>query len=266
MKNYNLHTHSVYCGHGEDLPHDYAEKALGAGLGILGFSEHLPFRDHRLSSSRMDISAKPQFLNDVYNAKAEFRDRGLEILLGWECDWFEDMRSYYDELLEETDYLTFGCHWLEKGDGYETVFRPGLGKREIGMYADTLIAGIESGYFDFVAHPDVFFFGYEKWDDESKAVSKAIISACMDKGLPMEINGNGFIRESPYPDRMAYPMKPFWELAVEMGADEFITNTDAHKAELVAYALPLLDEWIKPMGIELLDIESTHPLRFRKAR
>ena len=107
---FNLHTHSVYCGHGEGTLDEYADIALSSGLRTLGFSEHLPFPDNRLSYSRMDYSMKKPFEVDLERVRSKYSEKGLRILKGWECDYFEDMHEYYEELKETSDYLIFGVH------------------------------------------------------------------------------------------------------------------------------------------------------------
>ena len=39
----NYHTHTARCGHARGEDRDYAEAALRAGIGTLGFSDHTPY-------------------------------------------------------------------------------------------------------------------------------------------------------------------------------------------------------------------------------
>ncbi len=239
MIDYNLHTHSRYCGHGEGNPSDYAESALRSGLKVLGFTEHLPFPDDRLSASRMAYAMKDRFTSDVAKVREEYSKKGLEVLLGWECDYFDDMEHYYEELRQETDYLIFGTHYTLIDGSYRSIFTRPLAKSDLALYADSTIKGMRSGFFTYLAHPDVFFIGYEKFDDEAKAVSKAIIDAAKDLGMILEANGNGLIRPSKY-DRPSYPMREFWDMAVDKGI-RTVPATDAHKPENTSRSLPMLE-------------------------
>ncbi len=265
MFDYNLHTHSVYCGHGSGYPEEYVRRAVADGLCVLGFTEHLPFPDDRLHSSRMAYRMKEVYEDEVLRLKKEYAGKGVDVLLGWECDYFPGMDDYYDSLLEKADYLIFGTHYTLKDGEYKSLFTRPLGKDDLHCYADSMIKAMEYPRFAFVAHPDVFFIGYERFDADAKAVSKDIISCAMSHGLPMEMNGNGLIRPSRY-DRPSYPMKPFWELALEMGAEKFVRNTDAHNVGNLTRSIPMLDDLAAGMGISFMEVDSTSPFALRMGR
>ena len=241
MQEYNLHTHSVYCGHGEGTLDDYADYALLDGLKTLGFSEHLPFPDNRLSFSRMDYSMKAPFEVDLERVRRKYSEKGLEILKGWECDYFDDMDSYYEELRETSDYLIVGVHNIPLDGKPMSIFGHYLRPDDLYAYADIAIKAISTGYFTYMAHPDVFFYRYQHFDADAKAVSNAIIDAALEMNLPLEANGNGIIRESLY-RRPAYPMREFWDLAISKGV-KVVAATDAHKPENVAKPLIKLESF-----------------------
>ena len=262
MFDYNLHTHSIYCGHGSGYPEEYARKAEEDGLGVLGFTEHLPFPDDRLHSSRMPFAQKDVYENEVLRLKKVYEKKGVDILLGWECDYFPEFDDYYDSLLEKADYLIFGTHYTLKDGEYKSLFTRPLEKNDLYDYARNTIKAMEYPNFSFAAHPDVFFIGYEKFDDEAKAVSKDIISCAISHDLPMEMNGNGMIRASRY-DRPSYPMREFWELALEMGAEKFIRNTDAHCAANLTKSIPMLDDLSAELGISFMQVDSVSPFSLK---
>ncbi len=49
MKKTNYHTHTKRCMHAEGTEADYVKAALNACLDVLGFSDHGPFPDNRLT-------------------------------------------------------------------------------------------------------------------------------------------------------------------------------------------------------------------------
>lgn len=257
MRPYNLHTHSWYCGHGEGTLDEYAVSALESGLSVLGFSEHLPYEDKRITST-MDYSQLEQYRADVKRCAGRFAPRGLRVLSGWECDWYPGMESWYETLAQQSDYLIFGNHYLVEDGRYRSLFYGELEKRELFLYADSLIRGMNSGLFTFVAHPDVFFFNYEKFDAEAKAVSCAIIDAAVDLSLPLEANGNGLVRAKRY-NRAPYPVREFWDIAVDRNV-KVVASTDAHTPANVARSLPLLDEFFSVYpGFSFIELSELFP-------
>ena len=80
---YNLHTHSFYCGHGSGMIKEYADRAEEKDFDILGFSEHIPFRDGFLSKSRMPYGDYASYESDVRKEKER---RPFPVLLGYEVD------------------------------------------------------------------------------------------------------------------------------------------------------------------------------------
>ena len=247
---YNLHTHSFYCGHGSGRIEDYVAKAEEEGLEILGFSDHLPFPDNFLHRSRMDYSRIGDYERDVNEAKKTSR---MTILLGYECDYFPQYHDYFTELYESgrVDYLITGTHFILHPDGRRTSpFGGNLEKDDLYLYRDQMFAAIDTGIFSFIAHPDLYMAGYLEWDDTAKAIGREIIEKAMDKGMPLEINANGFPRPLVN-NRTAYPFGPFWDLAKEMGAMA-IMNTDAHTVEDLVKNRGRLISFAKEHGAHLI--------------
>lgn len=68
---YNLHTHSVYCGHGVGKLEEYVSTAKEIDLELLGFSEHCPVKENRWKKSRMDYSLLDIYLDDINSLKVQ---------------------------------------------------------------------------------------------------------------------------------------------------------------------------------------------------
>lgn len=239
MTRYNLHTHSFYCGHGEGRIEEYAEEAEKSALALLGFSEHLPFPDDRFHDSRMPYSKKTYYERDVLGMKELYRGR-LDILLGWECDYFPEYGSYYDEVRFSSDYLIFGVHHIKREGVYKSLFFRSLCKEDIYGYARRYIEAMSSGLFLYGAHPDVFFINYEKFDEDARCISKDLLEAARETGTPLEMNANGLLRPSRY-GRPSYPMREFWQMAAEMKI-KVVKGSDAHKVCNLVQPLKLLED------------------------
>ena len=257
----NYHTHTYRCKHASgDVP-DYVEAARAAGLGRLGFSDHVPLPDGRWPANRMGMEELPGYLGAVRQARrAEEgrRDRPLDILLGLECEWSPDYDTYLrDELLGEAgvDYLVSGTHFYLQDGGWEDaaaiVSAPGL-----AAYARHLERSLESGLFSFVAHPDLFCMGYLAWDGNAQACARDVLAAAAASGLPVEINGYG-MRKPKVPGRggarFPYPHESFWDLARDYDI-RVILSSDAHRPVDVAAGLGEGRAMAETRGLSLAEI------------
>lgn len=249
---YNLHTHSFYCGHGSGRIEEYAAEAERCGFALLGFSEHCPFRSSLLSRSRMPYSSMKQYESDVRSLKCSF-----PVLLGYEVDYFSRYHGYYEEILGRVDYLIGGTHYIFRPDGtMASVFDENLSPSDLHLYADQTIKAMASGLFSFYAHPDVFLSSHP-FDAEARAVASAVLDAAEDLGMPLEMNGNGYLRGR------GYPSDDFWRMVAERGIPALLSS-DAHKVEDLAAPFDFLRKKAADLGVELLETESIRPLRFRR--
>lgn len=254
----NLHTHSVFCGHGKGSVNDYVESAVANEVRVLGCSEHAPVPDERWSRTRMPFSRIGEYMHDVEQAQA---DRRLTVLKAVECDYLGDYQNYYrDEFLgrRKCDYLIGAIHFVNFSDAKDISIHNGhIGKRELARYTEHYVDMLASGLFLFGAHPDVFGCMYRVWDDEAKACSQAIIQAAKTYNVPLEINGNGFRRNKILSSKglvRPYPIRHFWEMACEAKVTA-ITNSDAHKPEDLTVSFDTSVAFANSIGIELASFE-----------
>lgn len=253
----NLHTHSFYCGHGTGQLCEFVDAACEKGqLKVLGFSEHIPtpFNNY---PSRMQYEMLKTYISDVRLLKRQTKD--IEILLGGECDWNPDFVQFYkDELLgkEQFAYLLGSIHFMH--DPSDGVLRY-IGSIKdtsslLKMYCKSYIEMLESGLFVLGCHPDVFAAGITDWNEDAKAVSKDIIQAAKALNIPLELNGYGFrkpLKETSNGPRYIYPIREFWEMAL----DEKISicfNTDAHHVAHL-HAADNVKPFVEELGIKFVD-------------
>ena len=236
----NFHTHTSRCKHATGTPLDYCEAALSAGVSVLGFSDHAPFPDGRWKTVRMAQSELPQYVADVREAQRRYAGR-VVVYLGLECEYVRGLRGYLrDELLgrQGLDYLVAAAHQYPfGGEGHwcSSFSQSRLTPAQLYAYTDYVLETLGSGLYDVLAHPDLFGMGLRHWDDDARACSQAICQAARQQGVFLEINANGF--RKPYlldggVVRRPYPLRPFWEVVAEEGA-QAISGSDAHRPALV---------------------------------
>jgi histidinol-phosphatase (PHP family) len=251
----NYHTHTYLCRHAGGNPSDYAESALAFGIQVLGMSDHAPFRELRDRSVRMQMDELPIYLQECDEAISRYAGK-LQIYKGLEIEFFEGHEKYYQELKEKLDYLALGQHYVDFGEKMSDLRSAyGLSNEEgLRRYTETVIRGMESGWFRFVCHPDLMLFGYPCFDGPAEKYSRQIIQASIRFGLPIEINANGIRRGSyRYPEgiRYVYPRLEFWKLAKKMGA-KVIISADAHNPALVGdEAIGEAYQFAADLGIEV---------------
>ena len=150
----------------------------------------------------------------------------------------EFLRSYNPE------YIILGQHYIiDERDGYY-AYR--LSREELLIrYVNECIAGLKTGDFIYLAHPELA--GFCCTPEVCEREYKRLLQFAKDNNFPIELNGYGFIRNRHYPD------KRLFELAEKIG-NKVIIGIDAHDPNNIcpqtyqkAYAL------IKGLNLNIVD-------------
>lgn len=255
MTTSSFHTHTRLCKHAAGEPADYVMQAGADGCHALGISDHCPYPDDATwFDSRMAVAQVPEYLDHVMNARAV---APFPVYWGFECEWHPAYDSWYRDYLRAelgAEYLVYGSHWLEENGMFGYI--PEIpGRERLLRYVNLTVHGIQSGLYDFIAHPDLFLSAYPDIDDFVRAACRDIIDAAVDASLPMEINGLGLSRPAingSAGPRSPYPVREFWEMAAEAGA-VIICNSDAHRPEDVVAAANRAKLFAEEAGIPVQD-------------
>ncbi len=253
----NLHTHTFRCNHASGVEREYVENALAHGVTRLGFSDHAPyvFSGDYYSGFRMRPELQEDYVSTLLALREEYRGR-IEILIGYEAEYYP---RFFDRFLEmicryDVDYLILGQHfiWNEMNGVYSgsTTDDEGI----LREYVDTVLCGISTGKFSYIAHPDLC-----NYTGEGRIYEKhygRLIEGAAKMGLPLEINLLG-IR-----DRRSYPHEAFFRLCGEMGAEVCI-GSDAHSADVVfdAESREKAVDLIYRFGLKLIANPILRPVR-----
>jgi histidinol-phosphatase (PHP family) len=128
------------------------------------------------------------------------------------------------------DYLVLGQHYVELNNKLISIYKL-TSLDEMIAYKDATIEAINTGYFKFIAHPDIFLFSQKEVTPEMLSVAEEIILAAKAKNIPLEINANGIRKPHIMVDgkeRYRYPRLEFWQLVKKHDA-QCILSSDAHK-------------------------------------
>lgn len=252
----NYHTHTPRCRHAWGEEQAYVENALARGLKIFGFSDHTPqfFPGDYYSFMRMYPEELPGYCNTVRSLQKEYRGR-LRIPLGLEAEYYP---GTWQELLPRLqdagiEYLILGQHWLGNEEGEHGSGGATADEALLRRYCRQVIAGLETGKFSYLAHPDLFRFVGE--ESVYRRHMQEVVRFAREADIPLEINLLGLAMNKHYPRRA------FWELAAEENCN-VILGLDAHTPEQVADTGPeeAALEMVQLLGLTLIPTMELKPL------
>lgn len=217
----NFHTHTFRCNHAVGDFDDIIQEAIAKGIDVLGFSEHgpLPF-DNKLNN-RLTVDNLTEYLETGRQKVEQYKDQ-IKILIGLEVEYFADHHSFYKSLKNDSriDYLVYGPHFINK-DGRLLYTRDNVhSHHDLKVYIDNCMVALSTGLFSFIAHPDIALARFEL-DEVSNKLSDKLISFCIEKDIPIELNAHG-LRHGH-----GYPRPRFWEQAGKTDVKVLI-NSDCH--------------------------------------
>lgn len=228
-KNDCFHVHTFRCGHAENVPdEEYIKKAIELGAGVIWFSDHAPFPGDPFGN-RMKYEQLDEYLSTLATLKTQYEGQ-VRIMVGLEIEYFPsfDKAGYYKELRYDNrlDFLLLGQHMAEDVENGNYSFswdKERLRAYEYQTLGDAIIQGMETGYFDFVAHPDRIYLRKKAWDGDMEKMAVSIIQTAVKYHIPLEKNLSSMCHKNHY-------WLEFWKLAEIMNA-EIVTGLDAHWIE-----------------------------------
>ena len=212
----NYHTHSYWCKHAVGTFEDYVRAAEEAGFEELAITDHCP---HRYSWCWLHENEVAEFDEELNRAIAAHKDK-IRLFKGFECEYIKEEMEYYKYLKEELGYtfLILGQHCAgEHGEVNCFDMKNGY---EMRKYADSVCAGLETGEFMLLAHPDVVFTKYPVlWDADCDKAFAQIFKTCEKLKIPVEINTNGLRGDRGYPSRECMTFSKDYDLKYLIGSD-----------------------------------------------
>lgn len=224
---YNYHTHTKRCGHATGEDEEYVVSAIKYGIKRLAFTDHIMLPYVHEPRVRGDYSLLEDYLSSVNELKEKYKHQ-IEILVGFEAEYYDVFVDYYKWLLKEkVDFLILGQH--NYVDNYEAVnyFHKDSSIEDIRHYTDDVIKGIESGLFTYIAHPDMFMYSQKEFTKEIEVEARRILAKCEEYDMPIEINICGMRRPSWNGHSYGYPCEEFFELVKEYNI-KVVLGIDAH--------------------------------------
>jgi len=255
----NYHSHTTRCMHARGTEEEYVCKAFEAGFDVLGFADHTcwPYKSDFVADMRMHISELDDYIAAVLALKEKYTGR-IRIRCGLECEAFPEFYPWLREIRESKplDYFILGNHYDTTDENRGPYFGRCAGPECVYRYMETTIAGMETGLFLYLAHPDLFLHRYPAFDAACERASRELCAAAKRLNMPLEYNLLGMKRNPDSRRRgyVGYTSDEFWNIAAETGSRAII-GVDAHSPEDLACAgsYDAVREKLESMGIEVVD-------------
>ncbi len=218
----NYHTHTTRCHHASGEDREYVEAAIEAGMKVLGFSDHSPwvYPSGFVSTIRMLPSEVDGYFDSLLNLRKEY-EREIQIYIGFEAEYTPELIEDQDALFENypLDYLILGQHFLGTEDRMPYTGAPTKDESFLGRYVDSVIEGMRTGRYLYLAHPDLVHY-----TGPGKIYDRHMERLCREM---REMDGVFELNVLGLADHRHYPSERFLKIAGEMG-NRFVLGVDAH--------------------------------------
>lgn len=217
----NYHTHTRWCRHAGGEIEDYIREGIRKGLKALAITDHVPHKDDS-DPRRLQWGEFEPFNNELNEMILRYQDR-IHLIKGFECEYYPFSLDNYRMFREQYGYrlLILGQHTSKDRtiDYFAEKKEP-----ELLLYTEEVLAGLQTGIFDFLAHPDVPMYRYQGSRNFALEQMARIFAECEKRKIPVEINANGYRGNRGYPDREIWEMSRDYKLV-------YLINSDAHQVE-----------------------------------
>jgi len=253
MSKVNYHTHTSRCHHADGTDEEYIQSAIRGGYQVLGFSDHTPwpYESGFISPTRM----LPEQLEEYVNQMRELRDKykeQIDIKIGLECENYPAYIPWLKEQIEkyQLDYVLLGNHHYPSDEVSEFFGIHCPDPKTLSTYEKSVIEGMQSGIYAYLAHPDLFMSSRSVFDDDCIKISRHICQEANRLNMAIEYNLGcaAYCEES---GETLFPHPMFWEIAAEEGCTAII-GIDAHSPYMLETSryFDAALETLKTLGIK----------------
>lgn len=252
----NYHTHTPRCHHAVGTERDYVERAVAAGFKTFGFSDHspMPFEPGYYSNFRMTPDEIENYVGNILALRDEFKGQ-IDLKIGFEVEYYPKYFKKFLDLIAPypIDYIIMGQHFVGNEIGARHNYKPTDNVDQLNEYVDQVLEGLSTGYFTYLAHPDMINFTGS--DEDYYAPMKKLCEGAKKLNVPLELNMLGVW------EKRIYPCERFYKIAAEVGND-VILGLDAHQPDRILEEHVLKDALAlaEKCGVHLIDDVTLRPL------
>ena len=235
----NFHTHNYMCGHAGGTVSDYVKEAVKHRYDVIGISDHCAHPLARFSPYMTAETLKTEYLPQFKEAAELYGDK-IKILSAAEIEYFGGNDEYYKTLLKSLDYLVMGQHEYLLDGKRKNSFCDGADEENVTAYCNNVVAGIRSGFFSLVAHPDVIFYCTPAITQTMANAFEQIVKTAKERDVVLELNANGIrYHNFRYPTQLLVDLCKKYNAKVAVSSDCHNPDdlNDEYAVRLYAYAL-----------------------------
>lgn len=272
LKN-NYHTHTKYCGHAKGDVEDYVKEAVNLNMEELGISDHAPIPlNHGMTKEEweenycyenMDINTFDNLLKKIDNLKSKYN---IKLYKACESEYLYNNDDWYKGLRSKLDYMILGIHFFN-GEGRVLDTYKDINYKNVDCYYECAKRAIETGLFDYLAHPDLYLFDYKsingknEFDDKAKEICLKLIDLCVKHDIYFEINTNGlkYSKDKNNRELWLYPNIEFFKVVKEYmdknpNKLKLIIGADAHEPKALGNDnVKAVLEMVKDLKLDVLN-------------
>ncbi len=233
MQKFNYHTHVYRCGHAVGTEEEMILAAIEAGFETIGISDHLPFKGWEDDYSRMPMVQMKDYLNTLKILKKKYKNQ-INVRIGFESEYFDDQVDWLKKVSKQVDYLVLGQHNYDF-NSLDYFDDPYTSDEFIEKMADQICAGLNSGLFHYVCHPDYFLLKGCDLTESHKASLRRICECAKVNDAVIEINVKGTVYGKKMFDGVLsyhYPNTHLIKICSEVGC-KVAFGYDAHSPEML---------------------------------
>ncbi len=268
MQKFSYHTHTNFMGFdGRNTAEEMIKKAEDIGFEEIGISNHFIYHPNlKYSGDKMiftDYNTFEKMIGaTVDNIRAASLNSKIKVFVGFEVDYFPSKQwcDVFEKIRKniEIDYFIGSTHIMRNDDetnlhnfyhyfyGEHNLSNDVL-QKYIGNYWKNIAEAIKSGYFDFIAHIDVYrifkIFDHLIFDDEINN----LLDVFEKYKTPYELNTSGWTKNG-----VQHPDDNLLTSLRDRGVPVVVSD-DAHsvdmlgqhfnKAEALLYSLNYTNRW-----------------------
>ena len=174
-------------------------------------------------------------------------------------DWYKELRS-------KLDYMILGIHFFN-GEGRVLDTYKDVTYKNVDCYYECAKRAIETGLFDYLAHPDLYLYDYKsingknEFDAKAKEICLKLIDLCVKHDIYFEINTNGlkYSKDKNNRDLWLYPNIEFFKVVKEYmdknpNKLKLIIGADAHEPKALGNDnVKAVLEMVKDLKLDVLN-------------
>ena len=223
---------------------EFIKIAIDKGLSEIGITDHAPFPQFR-AGDRIPVGQTAAYCRRVRELAHKYRDR-IDIRLGIEMDYHPSLTAQIEEMLDEGDFdFVIGSSHLHIPCMLERKLSELSAQEYVDLSLENNLKAVESGYFDVIAHLDMYRWVIEKQErfklrgteyvlDEGMLCK--LFSEMAKRGTALEINthriGGGV--SLIYPDAEIMKIAAKYPIYYSFGSDAHTPGQVGHGVDAVS--------------------------------